>query len=86
MDKKLVLIEWVDSAQPLPGWRYLEDAPSPEAIRCFSVGWLVSENERAKVLVPNIGDLDSGGSAQGSGFIRIPVASVIRQVELVERD
>ena len=29
---KLVLIEWVDSAQPVSGWRFLDDAPAVEAI------------------------------------------------------
>ena len=81
-----MLIEWVDSAQPVPGWKFLEDAPKPEVIQCVSVGWLIAENKRAKVLAPNIGDIESGGSTQGSGFIRIPVASITRQVELTEND
>jgi hypothetical protein len=80
------MVEWLDSAQPLPAWRFLDDLPPLEAVRCFSVGWLVAENKRVKVLVPNIGDVESGGSAQGSGFIRIPVASIVRQVRLAEDD
>jgi hypothetical protein len=82
---KLVIIEWLDSAQPLPAWRHLDDLPELEAVRCFSVGWLVAEDKSVKLLAPNIGDFDSGGSKQGSGFIRIPVAAVVRQRELVER-
>ena len=81
-----MLIEWVDSAQPIPGWKFLEDAPTAEVVQCVSVGWLISENKRAKVLAPNIGNIEAGGSAQGSGFIRIPVASITRQAELVEDD
>lgn len=83
---RLVLVEWVDSAQPVTGWRFLEDAPPLEAIRCYSVGWLVGESRSAKMLVPNIGDFEGGGSAQGTGFIRIPARSITRLVELVERD
>lgn len=83
---KLVLIEWVDSARPVSDWKFLDDPPALESIQCVSVGWLIRENKRTKMLVPNIGDIKSGGSSQGSGFIRIPVASVTRQVELVERN
>jgi hypothetical protein len=79
------MVEWLDSAQPLPGWRFLEDAPKPEVIRCYSVGWLVGDNKRVTMLVPNIGDLENGGSAQGSGFIRIPTLSITRLVALVEK-
>ena len=83
---KLVLIEWLDSAQPLPAWRYLDDLPPLEVVRCCSVGWLVAEGKGVKVLAPNIGNVETGGSPQGSGFIRIPTASVTRQVRLVEDD
>jgi hypothetical protein len=83
---KLVLIEWLDSAQPIPGWRHLDDLPALEVIQCVSVGWLIGENRSVKMLAPNIGDFESGTNAQGSGFIRIPVASVTRQVELIETD
>lgn len=78
---KLFLVEWLDSAQPTPGWRYLEDAPAPEAIHCMSVGWLISENGEAIVLAPNVAEL-GGDSAQGSGYIRIPVAAITRRCAL----
>mgnify|MGYP001562756061 CR=1 FL=1 len=83
---KLVLAEWLDSAQPIPGWRFLADAPKPEVVRCYSVGWLIAMNKRATVLAPNIGNMENGGSPQGSGFIRIPTLSITRLVELVEND
>ena len=82
---RLVLIEWMDSIQPVTGWHFLEDAPAVEAIQCCSVGWLVGENKSARMLVPNIGDKESGGSAQGTGFIRIPASSITRLVDLVEK-
>jgi hypothetical protein len=82
---KLVLIEWVDSAQPVSGWHFLDAAPALEAIRCYSVGWLVGENKHTKMLAPNIGNFEGGGSSQGSGFIRIPARSITRLVQLVEK-
>lgn len=82
----LVLIEWLDSAQPLPGWRHLDDLPELEAVRCLSVGWLVAESDGVKMLAPNLGDVDSSGNAQASGFMRIPSVAITRQVPLVEND
>lgn len=79
---KLLCIEWEDSAQPSPGWRYLNEPPPLEAVRCYSVGWLVAENERVVMLAPNLGDVDSDDGAQGSGFIRIPVSAIVRSMEL----
>lgn len=82
----LVLIEWQDSAQPVPGWRYLEDKPALEVVECVSVGWMVGENEQVVMLAPNIGDFHSGDSAQASGFIRVPKKAVTRRVLLIEDD
>lgn len=81
---KLVLIEWLDSAQPIAAWRYLEDLPPLEIIKCASVGWLVGENEGVKMLAPNLGNLQSDDGAQGSGFIRIPTSAIVREVALQE--
>ncbi len=81
---KLMLIEWVDSTQPVPGWHFLDQAPEMEIVRCLSVGWLVGETDSVKMLAPNLGNLDSGGNAQASGFIRIPTQAVTREVTLIE--
>ena len=81
---QLVLIEWLDSAQPEPAWRHLDNLPDLDVIHCVSVGWLVGENGGVKMIAPNIGDFDSGTNAQASGFIRIPSAAVTRIVRLVE--
>jgi hypothetical protein len=53
-----VLIEWEDSAQPVPRWAWLEDAKDWNSIvRCQSVGWLIHGDEKVKVLAPNRGDV-----------------------------
>lgn len=87
-DKKnpeFVLIEWLDSAQPEPAWRHLDNLPDLDVIHCVSVGWLAGESRGVKMIAPNIGDFDSGTHAQASGFIRIPSAAVTRMVTLVEK-
>src|SRR3546814_2923787 len=51
-----VLIEWLDSAQPIPGWRLLSDLPNPDVVKCESVGWIIGETDDVLMLAPNIGD------------------------------
>ena len=40
-DCQLVMIEWEDSAQPLPNLSYLADFVADRAVLCTSVGWLI---------------------------------------------
>ncbi|MDB4308326.1 hypothetical protein N9919_00150 [Porticoccaceae bacterium] len=79
-----LLVEWMDSAQPISAWMFLEKKPRLETIQCVSVGWVVGETDEVLMLAPNLGDIESGGSAQGSGFIRIPKSAVTRRVVLIE--
>ena len=79
-----ILVEWIDSAQPISAWMFLENKPSLEIIQCVSVGWVVGETDEVLMLAPNLGDIESGGSGQASGFIRIPKSAVTRRVELIE--
>ena len=79
-----ILVEWIDSAQPISAWMFLENKPSLEIIQCVSVGWVVGETDVVLMLAPNLGDIESGGCGQGSGFIRIPKSAVTRRVVMVE--
>jgi hypothetical protein len=79
----LMLVEWLDSAQPVSGWHFLESPPELEIVECVSVGWLVGQTEQVVMLAPNIGASESG-DAQASGFIRIPRMAVTRMVEMEE--
>lgn len=80
----LTLIEWEDSAQPIPNWAYLSEFEPTPAIRCLSVGWLIHDGRDVKVIAPNMGRIDEGNSVQVSGVIRIPARCVVRLVELDE--
>ena len=80
----LLLVEWVDSAQPVPGWRHLDDLPELEVLHCVSVGWLVGQTDTVKMLAPNLGDVRSNDNRQASGVIRIPVVAITREVAVVE--
>ena len=80
---KLVLIEWLDSHSG-HGWHPLDDlAQAAKPVRCQSVGWLVSEANQHKVVVPHIsGDQDEGVTPHGRGDITIPNRAIVKMTEL----
>lgn len=75
----LVLIEWLDSGQPVPGWQWLEQIEPRRPHLCVSVGFLMQDDATAKVLAPNLG-ASNGASDwdQASGVITIPASAVQR--------
>jgi hypothetical protein len=85
-DRPLLLVEWLDSAQPMPGWRFLDDTPPLDVVRCVSVGWLVAKSDQVWMLAPNLGCCGEGEDTQASGFIRIPALAVVRSVSLLEAE
>lgn len=82
---RLVLIEWVDSRQPSPGWQMLSDYDPVAACACVSVGFLIHDGAETKALAPNVADVDSDDGMQASGVIHIPTACILRVAPLVER-
>lgn len=80
----LVLIEWEDSAQPIPSWSYLATFEAPGTIHCVSVGWLIRDDEEMKALAPNMGAIDDENSMQVSGVIQIPTRCVVKVSQLNE--
>ncbi len=79
----LVLIEWLDSGQPMPNWQWLEQIEPRRPHLCISVGFLVQDGGEAKVLAPNLGASDGGGAwDQASGVITIPATAVQRMLRL----
>jgi len=80
----LVMVEWEDSAQPIPSWSYLASFAAPGTVRCVSVGWLIHDDKQMKALAPNMGALDDECSLQVSGVIQIPTSCILRVTELPE--
>ena len=79
-DYKLLLIEWEDSQGVSANWEYLGNC-KPFVLVCKSVGWLIHDDERCKVIVPHLTAPDRG-KQQGCGDMTIPTAAVLRMVEL----
>jgi hypothetical protein len=75
----LVLIEWLDSGQPVPRWQWLQEIEPRRPHLCVSVGFLVQDDATAKVLAPNLGASNGSGDwDQASGVITIPASAVQR--------
>lgn len=75
----LLCLDWVDSCQPVPGWRFVGEIAPQGPIRVRSVGFLVHRDERTVLLAPNLGNLQSGDALQASGVIEIPVCAIVRE-------
>ena len=66
MAPDLVLIEWVDSGQPIPGWQWLSDLDCAAHISAFRSGSSYRMTRHTKVLAPNLG-ASEGENRMGSG-------------------
>ena len=83
MKYKLVMVEWVDSAQPTSEWEFLSEVEFKRIVNCSSVGWLIEDGGRVMTLAANFGEMDGiKDSEQVCAVIRIPVKSIISVVEL----
>jgi hypothetical protein len=79
----LVLVEWVDSVVGTTGWGFLANAKASLTV-CRSVGWLVRDDAKCKLLVAHVSEANEGVDAQGCGDVAIPSAAVVRITPLVE--
>ena len=55
-DKKIVVIEWLDSKGIVNEWEYFDDIKPLEPVVCVSVGFLMDDNKKYKTLAQSIGD------------------------------
>lgn len=81
----LVLVEWVDSLQPEPGWTWLSGFNPKLPCICRSVGWLVYDGEDVKAIAPN-SSVTRGGDVQVSGIIHIPTVAIRDILHLEESE
>ena len=80
------MIEWEDSAQPIPSWGLLADFEPTSTLKCASVGWLIQDDDQVKALAPNMGAVNDERSLQVSGVMQIPTSCVLRVTRLDEPD
>jgi hypothetical protein len=85
-DCPLVIVRWLDSAQPLPAWQYLSALPRTRPVECATVGWLLKDDADIKVVCQSVGDLDNPKNAQASGIMTIPARCVLSIEKLTEEE
>lgn len=79
LDYKLVLVEWVDASRLSDSWMDLKDIPEVYPHRCVTVGYVVSENEHGKILVPTIGDTEHAENSHTYGGMMIPAKAILSE-------
>ncbi len=79
---RLVYIEWEDSYGCSPEWEHIKNC-SPEPMICRSVGWLIHDDEKSKVVVPHLSQADHpNGELQGCGDMTIPTSAIRKIVDI----
>lgn len=77
----LVLVEWVDSRQPISQWQWLDQLMRSAVVNCVTVGFLLPDDGGAIVIAQNLGDIGKS-TRQVSGVISIPRQAVTRMTPL----
>lgn len=75
----LLLVEWVDASRLSDGWMDLSEIPDPYRHKYVSVGFLVAENDKGKILVPTIGDVGHPENSHTYGGMLIPASAILRE-------
>lgn len=73
----LVLIEWIDASRISDGWIDLRDMPGPAPQKCVSVGFLMGDDKRGKIVVPTVADVEHPKNQHVYGGMLIPASAII---------
>ena len=77
------MVEWEDSHGD-GAWQQLDVDLEDRALVCRSVGWLMLDGERAKVVAPHMSQQEPGVPLQGCGIMTIPASAVLRVVSFTD--
>ena len=79
---RLVFIEWVDSYGCSSEWADLSEC-TPEPMICRSVGWLIHDDSRCKIIVPHLSQPGHPSTEQqGCGDMTIPTSAILKIIDL----
>lgn len=79
---KLVMIEWSDASRLSDSWMDLASIPDAYLHKCVSVGFVISENEDGKIVVPTIADMEHPENGHTYGGMLIPSRAIISETIL----
>ncbi len=82
MERKLVMIEWVDSCGCSSHWQSSEDLEEIEPMVCKSVGWLLQENSNCVVIAPH----NCEDTKQMCGDMTIPTLAITKITALTPKE
>ena len=77
---KLVLVQWVDSAQTIR-WTYLDEIRETP-LQCASAGWIVKKTKEALTIAPHVSAEQDKSPHQGCGSMTIPMKAISKITEL----
>lgn len=81
---RLVIITWLDSRQADGAWQWLSKYKLCGPYECQSVGWLLQDDDKAKVLAQSMAA--DGDDVQCAGRKVIPSCAVVKIETLTEVD
>ena len=55
IDKPLVLVTWLDAKDGQTGWHSIDDIEKEKLATCYSVGWLMVQNNEKVVIFADVG-------------------------------
>ena len=76
----LVLVEWLDHTDGGNEWQ--DPNEEMEVHHCFSVGWVVGEDDLVLKVVPHLGVDEEGESLQYSGPMKIVKSTILRRIPI----
>jgi hypothetical protein len=80
MNKKIVCVEWIDSAEyDDADWKTKQEVEELTPMRIKSCGMLVNEDDLYITLAGSINNCDTIGEAQYGGLLSIPKCAVVKQ-------
>ncbi len=76
-NKKVLVIEWLDSYGAMSGWIDL-DGYEPKELKCVSCGFKVYENKKVIAIAPNIANATTYTPNQANGVMVIPKSCIVK--------
>lgn len=88
MERKLVMIEWLDAYGCSSEWQEIPVLTTEQKpMVCTSVGWILFENDERVVLVPHLTGIGNDRAhEQGCGDMTIPRVSIVKITPLVPEE
>lgn len=80
---RVVMIDWLDSGQPISEWQFLDGFKFQRAHRCVTVGHYLGESEDAVTVAISTATVDhTDEMGQASGITLIPKCAIVLMRDL----